>query len=491
MNAKGIVKYIVLLVVVAIIYGVVKSQQPKEIDWRTTYDNRHIIPYGTKALFEMLPELFNKEIKVSRSTIYEELKDTYTEKYVPTANNDEATNNNDIFVAEEADEPETVEWGPPDSSGYYSDSAMVKIDSAAATKKDSTEKAKLILTYPPVTNYLYQTQKAPLQNYIFIQDNIYLDESTDEKQLLNFVGRGNTAFIAAESFSQSLLTRLGFTVEYHFTEGSLTDKVFNVLHLVDGPYDGKVYTFDDTESFYYISHIDSAKTKVLGTNKHNDPNLISISYGAGYFVISTCPKVFTNYHVLKNNNSEYAAAALSYLPQNRAVLWDQYFKEGRRRGKSENPMRVLLENESARVAIYLLAIFFVLYIVFFGKRTQRIIPLLTPFTNSTVEFTQTVGRLYYQKRDHKNLALKKYYYLLDFVRQHYFMGSNLINRDWSDTLAAKTAYNPNKLWMIFSAAETIKMRDNITEEELIVFNNHIEDFYTHLKNSTTHKPVIL
>lgn len=491
MNTKGIVKYIVLLVVVAIIYGVVKSQQPKEIDWRATYDNRHVIPYGLKAIFEMLPELFDKDIKVSRSTIYEELKDTYTEEYVPSTSNGKTTDDDDFFIVEEPEEPETVEWGQPDSGGYYSDSAMAKIDSVAEAKKDSINNAKLSIKYPPVTNYLNQTQKAPLQNYIFIQDNFYVDESTDEKELLNFAGRGNTVFIASESFSQSMLTRLGFTVEYRFTEGSLTDKVFNVLRLVDGPYDGKVYTFDDTESFYYISHIDSAKTKVLGTNKHNDPNLISISYGAGYFVISTCPKVFTNYHVLKNNNSEYAAAAFSYLPRNRTVLWDQYFKEGSRRGKSENPMRVLLENDSARVAVYLLAIFFVLYIIFFGKRTQRIIPLLTPFTNSTVEFTQTVGRLYYQKRDHKNLALKKYYYLLDFVRQHYFMGSNLINRDWSDTLAAKTAYNPNKLWLVFSAAEAIKMRDSITEEELIVFNNYIEDFYTHLKNSTTHKPIIL
>lgn len=510
MKTKGLLKYVVLLVVVAIVYAVVKSQGPKEIDWRPTYDNRHKIPYGTRALFEMLPEMFEgKKVKVSRLPIYNALKNTYEKTYGGYNYNEEPSstesslpevtvkdddyNENSDYISDNSDENNSVEDTTGGQLSYTSDStSRAKYDSAhkAEVTADSIMEAnKPVVRYSPVVDYKNQQQTKPFQNYIFIDSEFY-PEKLDEEELLNFAGRGNTVFIAAENFTESFSYRLGFETSTGFGVGSLKDKVTNVLRLTEGPYWGKQYVMDDPSGFYFFASHDTATTKVLGTNKRDEPNLISIKYGAGYFLISTCPKAFTNFHFLHDNNNEYAISVLSYLPRDRDVLWDQYFKEGGQVGKSENPLRVLLANESGRIALYLIAILFVLYIVFFGKRTQRIIPMLSPFTNSTVEFTQTVGRLYYQKRDHKNLALKKYYYLLDFIRQHYFMGSNEVNREFSDKLAAKTGFEPDKLWVIFSAVETIKAREAISEEELIAFNNNIEKFYTHIKQSVNSKPEI-
>lgn len=489
MNTKGLLKYVVLLVVVAIVYALVKSQAPKEIDWSQTFDNRHKTPYGTRALFEMLPELFgSKPVKVARKPVANILDDSYTTEYHYNEG-DEIDNSTTL----EEIEVDNVTLGDPDSAGLYSDSAYARYDSLkkAQNKKDSTASivTEPVVLYKPITDYKWQTQLGDYQTYIFI-DGEFQPEDKDEEELFNFVGRGNSVFIAADEFKSTFEYRLKFgTLSNHFP-GTIDNKVANVVRLTEGPYWGKAYPMDDPSNFSYFSYLDSATCKVLGTNKDGDPNLISMKYGKGYFLISTAPKAFTNYHLLHDNNNEYAASVLSYLPKTQAVIWDQYYKEGSQNGKSENPLRVLLENDSARIALYLVLVLFILYIIFFGKRTQRVIPVLKPFTNSSVEFTQTVGRLYYQKRDHRNLALKKFYYLLDFIRQHYFMGSSKIDREFSDKLAAKTGYNPNSLWIIFSAVESIKMRDAITEEELIVFNNNIEDFYNHIHSSTKRKPEI-
>ena len=494
MNTKGLLKYIVLLVVVAIVYALVKSQAPKEVDWSQTYDNRHKIPYGTRALFEMLPTLFDtKTIKVARKPVYNVLKDSYTTEYHYDEGDeiDESTTLNEVKV-----EGSNLSLGDPDSAGYYSDSAYRRYDSLKALEKTSDAAPEVIdeiepfVLNKPITDYKWQTQKLPYQTYIFI-DSYFQPDDTDEEELFNFVGRGNVVFVAAEEFKASFENRLKFGTLKNRFPGMADAKVSNVVRLTEGPYWGKAYPMDDQGFFSYFSYLDSLKCKVLGTNKDGDPNLLSLKYGEGYFLISTAPKAFTNYHVLHDNNNEYAAAVLSYLPKSRPVIWDQFYKEGSLQGKSSNPLRVLLENDSARTALYLILVLFILYIIFIGKRTQRIIPVIKPFTNSSVEFTQTVGRLYYQKRDHRNLALKKFYYLLDFIRQHYFMGSNKIDRQFSDKLAAKTGYNPNSLWLIFSAVESIKMRDTITEEELIVFNNNIENFYTHIHSSTKRKPEII
>ncbi len=490
MNTKGLLKYVVLLVVVGIVYALIKSQAPKEVDWGQTFDNRYKTPYGTRALFEMLPTLFdNKTIKVARKPVYNVLKDSYTTEYHYDEDDeiDESTTLDEVEV-------DNISLGDPDSAGYYSDSAYARYDSLKKAQAQTDSTASIItnepvVLYKPVTDYKWQTQKGPNQTYILIDGN-FKPEDKDEEELFNFVGRGNTVFIAADEFKNSFEYRLGFGTLKNLFPGSIDSKVSNVVRLTEGPYWGKAYPMDDQGFFSYFSYLDSTKCKVLGTNKDGDPNLISMKFGKGFFLISTVPKAFTNYHVLHDNNNEYAASVLSYLPKTQPVIWDQFYKEGSQLGKSENPLRVLLENDSARIALYLILVLFILYIVFFGKRTQRIIPVLKPFTNSSVEFTQTVGRLYYQKRDHRNLALKKFYYLLDFIRQHYFMGSSKLDRQFSDKLAAKTGYNPNSLWIIFSAVESIKMRDTISEEELIVFNNNIEDFYNHIHSSTKRKPEI-
>lgn len=46
------------------------------------------------------------------------------------------------------------------------------------------------------------------------------------------------------------------------------------------------------------------------------------------------------------------------------------------------------------------------YTVFESKRRQKFIPIIPPLHNSSLDFTETVGLLYFNKSDHSNLAEK-------------------------------------------------------------------------------------
>jgi hypothetical protein len=118
------------------------------------------------------------------------------------------------------------------------------------------------------------------------------------------------------------------------------------------------------------------------------------------------------------------------------------------------------------------------YMIFASKRKQRIIPIVTPPANLSLEFTRTIGTLYFQQRDHRDIAVKKMIYLLEKVRQYYFLQT----ADTSDAFRAKLSHKSNvsieTINGVFDIYEReIKRVRYIDEKTLIRFNAALEVFY--------------
>jgi hypothetical protein len=69
--------------------------------------------------------------------------------------------------------------------------------------------------------------------------------------------------------------------------------------------------------------------------------------------------------------------------------------------------------------------------LFDSKRRQRIIKPLQPNINTSVAFTETVGRLYLQKKDNRNIADKMITYFLEHIRNQYFLNTNQLNDEFN------------------------------------------------------------
>jgi hypothetical protein len=120
-----------------------------------------------------------------------------------------------------------------------------------------------------------------------------------------------------------------------------------------------------------------------------------------------------------------------------------------------------------------------LFVIFRGKRTQRIIPVIHKLENATVDFTRTIGELYYQYGDFTNIIEKKIQYFLEFVRTNYYLDTNTLNPSFIDKLAAKSSNTKEDTKILVDFLVFLKSKTNHTEQELIELNKKIEHFTKH------------
>jgi hypothetical protein len=177
-----------------------------------------------------------------------------------------------------------------------------------------------------------------------------------------------------------------------------------------------------------------------------------------------------------DDKEDYAATVLSYLPKQQ-IIWDNNYKSGRK--VITSPLRYILQNTALKRAFYISMFGLILFIIFRGKRVQRIIPVITKLDNATVDFTRTIGELYYQHGDFTNIIEKKIQYFLEFVRTNYYLDTNKFSTGFIDKLATKSSNTKEKTKVLVDYLVFLKSKTNHTEQELIELNKKIEHFTKH------------
>lgn len=304
--------------------------------------------------------------------------------------------------------------------------------------------------------------------------NISEFESIDDqsiKEILYFVSHGNNAFLSMKTFPQTLLDtlKIDFRTDFQYTDNTsiwLANKNVSTkkYHLVEGMGD------------YYFSKIDTLNTVVLGYqgDKPNQKriNFIKVPYLNGYFYLHTQPAAFTNFHLLKSDHYQYAEKVLSYIPKG-DVFW--YTKGQNSETISDSPLRYILSQPALKWAWYLFLIGMLIFILFNVKRKQRIVPILKPLPNLTVDFTKTIGNLYYQEGDHDNIIDKKIIYFLERVRNEYLIDTTKLDDVFIKKLHHKSGKDETDIRdLVFLINEHRKSYHGSLEEDLIRINNAIE-----------------
>src|SRR5690606_995155 len=133
-------------------------------------------------------------------------------------------------------------------------------------------------------------------------------------------------------------------------------------------------------------------------------------------------------------------SAMSYLPGQNLYFdsYTKYFNSYYGDAEQKSDLGWFLEQSAFKWAWYWALFFMLLFIVFNAKRRQRIVQVIKPLSNTTVEFVKTISNLYYETQDHKNLVHKKITYFLEKVRTDYNLDTSLLDEEFIDRLAAKS-----------------------------------------------------
>ncbi len=348
-------------------------------------------------------------------------------------------------------------------------------------------------------------------NYVFVGQALYLD-TTEINTLLEFVKKGNTAFIASKSIPNDLMfyvyyEECNYNAWNDYTSIWMRDSIthMNLLHsdLKDSIGYDFTYTKDSDRGFnfrnnrwHYIDTMyfcqEDFSLVELGMINEEQVNFAKMDYGEGSFYLHTNPLVFTNFFMKENVGYTYASKVFSHLSEG-PIYWDKcsHIDENvsRRRNRqansrtlsSEGPLKYVLSQPSLAWAWYASLALGLVYLMFRAKRRQRAIPVLEKNTNTSMEFISTIGRLYFVQNDHRKLSLMKMKLFLAYVRDRYNIPTKKIDDDFVKRLTIKSEISETIIRQIITFAENIKSSDFVSEKTLIDFHLEMDKFYKNCK----------
>lgn len=324
------------------------------------------------------------------------------------------------------------------------------------------------------------TNIAP-KTYLFINDYVYFDEESLGK-LLDEVQKGCSVFISSDGFPPSLTDTLHAANEYEYIETSFSPEAGDtlILTLANPGWGNLQYALSPIFGQMPFSQADSATTTALGymiyPGGERFINFIRVKWGKGFVFLHNQPAAFANYSLLSGRTSqEYVEHVLSYLPEKQPTVW--FVKNQVRSNAATTPLRVIFSYPALRMVWLVFVYGLLLFIFFTAKRRQHVVPIIKPLRNTTVEFTQTIGNLYYQEGDITNIARKKITYFLDRIRQTYHLDTQLLDESFVQRLHLKSG---KELQIIRNAINFIKVineKERCDKTGLTLLNEYIEIFW--------------
>ena len=316
----------------------------------------------------------------------------------------------------------------------------------------------------------------------------FLPAEYEMNDLKRFVENGNTVFISAASFSSFAQEALGiatpevFQLLYNFGLNNLADSFY--LNLDKPPFQiERDFILPGRRFETYLSSWDRTTTTLLGDGAYKEPNFINVRYGKGNFFVHVNPLVFTNYFILHKNNYQYFSQVMSVIPSNtELVVWDEYFPRKRHvynynnDDSSKGALSGMLKHQSFRTAFWITLLFLLLYALQEMRRKQRFVPAFVKPKNDSLDFVKTIGRLYYEKKDHTNLARKMAAYFLEHVRNQYKIPTGRLDENFVKLLHLKSGYDESELQNIISFIKKLDVA-KINENKLADFYKQLESFY--------------
>ncbi|UCJ05613.1 DUF4350 domain-containing protein [Chitinophaga pendula] len=311
--------------------------------------------------------------------------------------------------------------------------------------------------------------------YMLVADKLYASER-DIKRMLEFVQKGNQLFMAVRQPDSLLADRLGFEV-------ADTDAGGNTQHFVNPNFaPDTAFAASRLAGGSYFTKLDSANTTILGRQQNQRVNFVRIHYGNGSVLLLLNPASLTNYFLVQPKNIRSLEREVAYAKEGYRLYWDEYYKyQYTKQSDDFSEWQVLMRYPAMRWALWLALLLLVLYVLFESKRRQRIIPERPVLANHSLEFVDTLGQLYYQQHDNKNLAQKMIAHWLEYVRSRFYLNTQQLDLVFATTLARKSGMEEAAVRHIVDCIHDIQLSEQVSDTYLMDFYKVINQFYLNTK----------
>ncbi|MBO4806337.1 MAG: hypothetical protein J5554_09875 [Paludibacteraceae bacterium] len=194
------------------------------------------------------------------------------------------------------------------------------------------------------------------------------------------------------------------------------------------------------------------------------------------------PLLFTNYNILHEKNDKLIFSLIdraltnptevdslgNSLSGNSTIthIYDPMFSI------SYKSLTQLMLESLGKNLLWLIAIaFFILFVVFYGKRKQRLIPEIKPASNRTIGFVEQISNVYYYRNEYDIILKKKITFFFDFIKDR-------LHIDLQDK--SKIESNASRLMAFY-------LQD---KEKTVLFINDLNEFHKRKDKKITHQQMI-
>jgi hypothetical protein len=318
--------------------------------------------------------------------------------------------------------------------------------------------------------------------YIIIAEAVeaYEREAT---ALRRYIERGNTVLIVTDRLSEVLTetlncqikderSMLSFLQRFRMapTGVSLTDSLLPSQFRRSYEY----FFFPMANRAVLTKKADSSV--LVGVGQGQTENIWRLQIGRGQLILAANASLASNYFLSQKSNYQLLQALMSYFPAEPAAVTKDafYYKYPYRQPEDYSVFQALLAIQPLRWAFWILVCLGMLWVLSNLRRQQKMIPVLAPNVNSTVNFIQTIAQLYYNKQDHASIARKIAAHFTDHLRRNYYIQPLTDSRDWPEVLSRKTgmplpdAHRTTELMQkaqageAFSATEVMELHSLVT-----------------------------
>lgn len=313
-------------------------------------------------------------------------------------------------------------------------------------------------------------------------DSIAVDTGLTSDQLasLDSVGVADTTTAASDNFMYLYKYTDDSLIHFHFMHPQFNKRQnYTFQYMSDFKFRTRWWTyFNDS-----VLADSGVKRILLAYLQPKRPVFYRYQVGKGRVYLHTLPMTLTNLYLRQELTLDYVNKLFADLRPG-VVYWDSYHRyySGDSSGGSTgnaSPLNYLLSKPPLAWAWYLGLFATGTFLFFFGKRQQRVIPLLPNKTNTSMEFAQTLAR-FYKKGGATKIAEIKMRNFHMFVWEKYKIPSDLSKTDYITRMAQYSGIDEVKITKIFLFVDRLK-ESKATPEELLEFQKSIEYFYQHCK----------
>lgn len=174
------------------------------------------------------------------------------------------------------------------------------------------------------------------------------------------------------------------------------------------------------------------------------PVAVRRSVGKGELIVVSTPLLFTNYGVLTPGLSPLLMRFMSQIADRKVVRTISYNTTDGEYDAGQSPLHYVLSQPPLRAAWYMAAFVLLLFIVFKARRRQRVIPVVTPPKNHSLEFAKLVGTLYCRRGDTNDIIRKKFNLLADTLRASFLVDATdqQQHSETVDVIVRRTSLQP-------------------------------------------------